>query len=111
MRRPGRRRAAAHGPDAGLRAAGRCVGQRRPAGRGTGTRCDRLVELVTDYLEDALDDAAVAELEAHLPRCPGCAAYLDGMRQTVRTLGRVSLDGLSDEARARVLRAFEDMLG
>ena len=79
--------------------------------RDTGIRCDRLVELVTDYLEGALDDAAVAQVDAHLTRCPGCATYLDQMRLTVRTLGRVSLDGLSDDARARLLEAFEDILG
>jgi anti-sigma factor RsiW len=78
---------------------------------GAGIRCDRLVELVTDYLEGALDEATAAEFEAHLVRCPGCDAYLDQMRQTAHQLGRVSLDGLSDAARARVLEAFGDMLG
>jgi anti-sigma factor RsiW len=79
--------------------------------RDTGIRCDRLVELLTDYLEGALDDAAAAEVDAHLTRCPGCATYLHQMRQTVRTLGRVSLDGLPDDARARLLEAFEGILG
>ena len=79
--------------------------------RDTGIRCDRLVELLTDYLEGALDDAAAAEVEAHLTQCPGCATYLHQVRQTVRMLGRVSLDGLPDDARARLLQAFEDILG
>ena len=78
---------------------------------GTSIRCDRLVELVTDYLEGALDAALVAEFDAHLAQCPGCAAYVDQMRQTVRTLGRVSLDALPDAARARLLEAFGAMFG
>jgi anti-sigma factor RsiW len=78
---------------------------------GTRIRCDRLVELVTDYLDGALDEATVAEFEAHLALCSGCAEYLQQMRDTSRTLGQLSLDGLPDEARARLLAAFEDMFG
>jgi anti-sigma factor RsiW len=78
---------------------------------GTPIRCDRLVELVTDYLEGALDQAVAAQFEVHLARCPGCDAYVDQMRQTAHQLGHVSLDGLSDAARARLLDAFGDMFG
>jgi len=77
--------------------------------RDTGIRCDRLVELVTDYLEGALDEATTADFDAHLARCPGCDAYVDQLRQTSYQLGRVSLDGLSDATRARLLEAFGDM--
>jgi anti-sigma factor RsiW len=76
----------------------------------TGIRCDRLVELVTDYLEGALDEAVSAEFDAHLARCPGCDAYVEQMRQTARQLEHVSLDRLSDATRARLLEAFGDML-
>jgi anti-sigma factor RsiW len=78
---------------------------------GTSIRCDRLVELVTDYLEGALDEATVAEFDAHLAECPGCDEYVLQMRQTAHTLGRVSLDGLPDAARARLVEAFGEMLG
>jgi anti-sigma factor RsiW len=78
---------------------------------GTSVRCDRLVELVTDYLEGALDEAAVAEFDGHLAGCSGCGEYVDQMRQTARALGRVSLDGLPDAARARLLEAFAELFG
>jgi anti-sigma factor RsiW len=76
---------------------------------GWDIRCDQLVELVTDYLEGALHDATAAEFDAHLALCPGCAEYLEQIRETVRSLGRVSLDGLPDTARTRLLAAFSDM--
>jgi len=78
---------------------------------GTGVRCDRLVELVTDYLEGALDEATAAQFDAHLAQCPGCDAYVDQMRQTAHQLSHVSLDGLSAATRARLLEAFGDMFG
>jgi anti-sigma factor RsiW len=74
---------------------------------GTTIRCEHVVELVTDYLEGALDSATVTEFEAHLALCPGCAEYLDQIRDTVRRVGQVSLEDLSDTARTRLLTAFE----
>jgi anti-sigma factor RsiW len=72
-------------------------------------RCDEVVELVTDYLEGSLDPATVVELEAHLALCPGCAEYLAQMRQTLRTVGSIPLDTLSEQARADLLTAFRDL--
>jgi anti-sigma factor RsiW len=69
----------------------------------------QLVELVTDYLEGVLDAATVAEFDAHLALCPGCAEYLAQIRETASILGRVSFDGLSDPARARLLAAFGEL--
>src|SRR4051794_31405861 len=100
-----------HGTAAGARLRERMRGMRTGGEPGAGIRCDRLVELVTDYLEGALDEAAAAEFDAHLARCPGCDAYVDQMRQTAHQLGHVSLDGLSDATRARLLQAFGDMFG
>jgi anti-sigma factor RsiW len=72
-------------------------------------RCDEVVEIITDYLEGALDPATVTELEAHLALCPGCAEYLAQMRHTLRTVGSVPLDTLSERARAELLDAFRDL--
>ena len=38
--------------------------------------CQELVELVTDYLEDALPPEERARFDAHLAECPGCSNYL-----------------------------------
>jgi predicted anti-sigma-YlaC factor YlaD len=52
--------------------------------------CQELVELVTDYLEDALPEAARARFEQHLDACQGCRNYLDQMRHTLRLTGRLA---------------------
>ena len=52
--------------------------------------CRELVELVTDYAEDALSPEQRARFEAHVAACEGCRRYLDQYRRTidlVRQLG------------------------
>lgn len=73
---------------------------------GLSITCQEVVELVTDYLEGMLDPAQTAEIEAHLGLCAGCARYLEQMRATIRVLGRVPVETLSEEARQDLLRAF-----
>ena len=41
--------------------------------------CQEVVELVTDYLERALDVAGRSLFERHLNRCDGCVTYVDEM--------------------------------
>jgi anti-sigma factor RsiW len=45
--------------------------------------CRELVELVTDYLDDALPDTERTRFEAHVAACPGCDRYVDQIRATV----------------------------
>lgn len=68
--------------------------------------CQDVVELVSDYLEGLVDDATRVEIEAHLELCPGCDAYLRQMDATIRTLGYVPLDTLSDAAKEDLTAAF-----
>lgn len=68
--------------------------------------CQELVEIVTDYLEDALPPADRARFEAHLSKCTGCSRYLDQMRRTLITLGSISEESIPPRARADLLQAF-----
>jgi anti-sigma factor RsiW len=72
-------------------------------------RCDHVVELVTDFLEGALDPADERELVEHLSGCDGCTAYVEQYRQAVRTLGELPADdpaALTPEARTALLEVF-----
>jgi len=82
---------------------------RHGAEPGETIRCDEVVELISDYLEGALDGATQAEFEAHLALCEPCAEYLRQMRATLHAVGNVSLDSLSERARADLLDAFRDL--
>jgi anti-sigma factor RsiW len=68
--------------------------------------CQQLVELVTDYLDGALEPTAARRFEAHLEACDGCVAYLDQMHQTLRLLGKIPARSLDRQARDRLLDAF-----
>ena len=70
--------------------------------------CQRLVELVTEYLEGTLDPPTVAAIEAHLAICPPCLEYIDQFRTTVDLLGHVPVDSLSDTTKNDLLTAFRE---
>jgi anti-sigma factor RsiW len=58
--------------------------------------CRQAVELLTDYLEEALAPRDRARLEAHLADCPHCSEYLAQLRATIASAGRVDLDEIDD---------------
>ena len=68
--------------------------------------CRELVDVITEYLEDALADAERARFEEHIGGCRYCATYLDQMRDTVAALGELPEESVSAEARAELLEAF-----
>ena len=68
--------------------------------------CAELVELVTAFLEGALDPDTERRFIEHLAVCDGCERYVDQMRRTVAEVGQVEPESLSDETRARLLEAF-----
>ncbi len=65
--------------------------------------CQQLVELVTDYLEDALTQEARWRFLAHLDGCRGCQIHLDQTRTTVRVL---AADPVAPGAEDRVVDLY-----
>jgi len=70
-----------------------------------------MVELVTLYLEGALDAATHTRFEHHLQQCDGCAGYLEQFRTTVHTVGAIREDQIDPLFRARLLDAFAETAG
>lgn len=72
--------------------------------------CAEFVELVTDFLEAALDPRERVRIDDHLALCEGCRTYLDQMRATVATIGRTAdapaLAEPDEPVRAGVVAAF-----
>ena len=61
--------------------------------------CQELVELVTNYLDDALAPREQARFERHIAGCPNCTEYLAQMRATIRATGRLRSEDLTPEMR------------
>ena len=45
--------------------------------------CADAIELMTDYLDDALSAADLDDFQTHLGLCEGCQAYLDQIDKTI----------------------------
>ena len=76
---------------------------------GLAIDCAEVVELLTDYLEGALEEPVRAEIEAHLALCEGCDTYLAQMRSTIDVLGHVPVESLTEQVRKDLVTAFRDV--
>lgn len=74
----------------------------------TDLNCDELVELVTGYLDGALDDETGRRVADHLSGCDGCTTYVDQIRQTITALGSSADVELPDDVRDALLAAFRE---
>jgi anti-sigma factor RsiW len=68
--------------------------------------CAELVELVTAFLDGALDPETEQRFVEHLASCDGCATYVEQMRRTIAEVGEVPPESLSEETQDRLLDAF-----
>lgn len=70
--------------------------------------CAEFVDLVTAYLEGALDRDTEGRFVEHATRCEGCERYLDQFRETIRMLGRLDAETVDAETYSRMLEVFRD---
>jgi anti-sigma factor RsiW len=80
----------------------------RRRGGDPGLSCQEMVELVTDYLEDALPPPERARFEAHIAVCEGCTMYLRQMREMLDVMGELTTDSISPQAETDLLAAFRE---
>ena len=73
--------------------------------------CRELVEVITDYLEDALAERDRVRFEAHLEECDACRAYVEQFRQTIALSGRVEPEQLPPDLQDELLSAFRAWRG
>jgi predicted anti-sigma-YlaC factor YlaD len=69
--------------------------------------CRELVELVTEYLDEAAGDPLRSRIEDHLRLCEGCRSYVEQIESTIATLGRsVPAPEPPEPVRASLLAVF-----
>ena len=79
--------------------------------RAFGVACLVFVELVTDYLDDALDPPRHAAMTAHLRTCPDCGEYLAQIRATISATGRLRAEAFDPRIMADLVTEFHHLLG
>ena len=70
--------------------------------------CQQVVELVTEYLEHALPPEEASLFEQHVNFCDGCDWYLEQMRATIASVGRITEEDVPVETRDKLLSAFRE---
>jgi anti-sigma factor RsiW len=68
--------------------------------------CREVVELLSDYLDDAIPPSDRARLDAHLAECDGCTAALEQLRETIRVTGTLTEERAAEEQLEPVRSAF-----
>jgi anti-sigma factor RsiW len=68
--------------------------------------CAEVVEVITDYVERRMPPHDSERFEEHLALCDGCSAYLEQMRLTIATTGRLRVEDIPTALEERLLAAF-----
>ena len=76
------------------------------AARPQDLACRNLVELLTEFLEGALDERTRSQVEQHLVLCHGCTEYLRQFRATIGATRRLSEQDLPEKVKETLLDAF-----
>ena len=75
------------------------------AADSAGLTCREAIGLLADYLESALSEQEIRELEEHLAGCGPCQAYLNTYRRTKDLTGKAEKVAMPEEMKDR-LRTF-----
>lgn len=70
--------------------------------------CQEVVELVTDYLEQALLPEMRAQFEKHVEECPGCSTYIEQVRHTITMLRKLAEQSIFPETKQELLEIFRN---
>lgn len=73
-----------------------------------GYTCKEVVDLAAEYVEGAMPPQEATLFEFHLNFCDGCYWFIDQIRETSETAGRLSEEQVPDDLKAKLLAAFRD---
>ena len=68
--------------------------------------CREVVELLSDYLDDAIPAPDRARLDAHLAGCDGCSSALEQLREAIRVTGTLTEEQAAQEQLEPVRSVF-----
>lgn len=73
--------------------------------------CRELLELLSDYLDDALPGEVHTAVATHLAACDGCTTVLEEFRTTIAMTGTLTEEQITPAKRDLLLAAFRGWAG
>ena len=73
-----------------------------------GYTCKEVVDLAAEFVEGAMPRSQAVRFEMHLNFCDGCYTFIDQIRASAASAGRLREEQVSEETRAKLLAAFRD---
>jgi anti-sigma factor RsiW len=73
-----------------------------------GLTCHEVIDLLSNYLEDALPPDERRRVDEHLALCDGCETYLEQIRETIRLSGGLTEEQVPEEEKVALLVAFRN---
>ncbi len=70
--------------------------------------CQEVVELVTEYLENALLPETRKRLEEHVDNCRGCTTYIEQVQLTIDMLHQLAEEPVFPATRQELLQHFRN---
>jgi hypothetical protein len=77
-------------------------------GAGEKFTCSDLVELATEYLEDALPATQRVDLIQHLDECDDCELYLDQLAAVIRSVSALSSPDIPEASRVKLIARLRE---
>ena len=72
-------------------------------------KCQEMIEVVTDYLDDGMPPEERQRFERHLSYCAGCSTYVEQMRETIRQTGTIPREeSLPPSLREEIVAQFRN---
>jgi len=66
------------------------------------SRCKRLIENLSDYIDGELEPELCADLEKHLEGCNNCRLMVDNLKMTVKLCRDGACEDLPDHLQSRL---------
>lgn len=73
--------------------------------------CHKVLENLSDYIDDSIAAEVRRELESHLAGCSSCTVVLDSTRRTLKVVTDVGSFEIPADVSERLLRKTLDSLG
>lgn len=71
-------------------------------------KCEELLQYLSDYIDQELDDALTTEAQEHLATCHNCRVVLDSTQQTIFLFREQGKRSIPAQSRSRLFNQLQD---